>query len=83
MEEKKDFVELKKLLLGLIDHIEINLPITEIISDGAMNQADLSDVIEDNTEKLKKVTVNFRRKLMEQGKSEEFINNLLGDTDLI
>jgi len=83
MEEKKDFDGLKKLLFGLIDHIEINLPITEIISDGAMNQADLSDVIENNREKLKKVTANFRKKLMDQGKSEEFINNLLGDTDLI
>ena len=83
MEEKNDFVGLKKLLFGLIDHIEINLPITEIISDGAMNQADLSDVIKDNKEKLKKVTANFRKKLMDQGKSEEFINNLLDDTDLI
>lgn len=83
MEEKKDFLDLKKLLYGLIDHIEINLPITEIISDGAMNQANLSDIIEDNKERLKKVTANFRKKLMDKGRSEEFINNLLSDSDLI
>ena len=83
MEERKDYFGLKKLLNGLIDHIEFNLPVTEIIADGAMSQTDLSDVADQNKNKLKKVSNNFRKKLMEKGKSEEYINNILKDTDLV
>ena len=83
MEEKQDFSGLKKLLHGLIDHIEINLPVTEIIADGAINQADISDVVENNKDRLKKVTANFRKKLEDKGKTPEFINKILSDSDLL
>lgn len=82
MEQNKDFKGLKKLTYSLIDHIEINLPISEIIADGAMNQVDLSDMSVINKDKAKKVTDIFRKKLIEKGHSEEYINNLLEDSDL-
>lgn len=82
MEEKKDYKGLNKLIYSLIDHIELNLPVSEIIADGAMNQVDLSDMRDINKNKAKKVKDIFITKLMEKGHSEEYINKILEDSDL-
>ena len=74
--------ENEKMIDDLIDHIENNLPISEIIADVAMESADLSDNFQEKIAKTKKIAANYKRMMMSQGISETTINDILKETDL-
>lgn len=82
LKENRDPKTIEALIKSLLDLIEINLPVSEIIADGTMHQADISDLREANKKKLesikKELTVAYRK----QGLSDVTIEKILNETDL-
>lgn len=82
LKENIDPKTIETLMKSLMDLIEINLPVSEIIADGTMHQADISDLREANKKKLetikKELTVAYRK----QGLSDVTIEKILNETDL-
>ena len=82
LKENRDPNMIETLMKSLLDLIEINLPVSEIIADGTMQQADITDQRESNKKKLesikKELTVAYRK----QGLSDVTIEKLLNETDL-
>lgn len=70
------------LVLDLIEHIENNLPVTEIIADIAMEKADISENSKEKTARTKRIATNYRKIMISKGMSENTINEILKNTDL-
>lgn len=74
--------EVISILEGLLKHIENNLPIMEIISDGALQIADISDKHEEIKVKTQKIAETYKTQMNLLGFSDNTINEILKKTDL-
>jgi hypothetical protein len=82
LKEKRDSKTIDTLIRSLLDLIEINLPVSEIIADGTMHQADISDLREANKNKLESIKKELTLAYRKQGLSDVTIEKILNETDL-
>jgi hypothetical protein len=82
LKEDRDSESVEALMKSLLDLIEINLPVSEIIADGTMHQADITDLRDSNKSKLESIKNELVDAYRKQGLSDAIIEKMINETDL-